>query len=61
MDYSPQVSGVHFLLQGVFLIQGSNLGLVHCRQILYQLSHQGSPYLIYVVDSSTLDSQLTTL
>ena len=29
--------------QGVFLIQGSNLGLSHCREILYCLSHLGSP------------------
>ena len=28
--------------QGIFLTQGSNLGLLHCRQILYRLSHQGS-------------------
>ena len=31
------------LLQGIFPTQGLNLGLPHCRQILYQLSHQGSP------------------
>ena len=31
------------LLQGIFLTQGSNLGLPDCRQILYHLSHQGSP------------------
>ena len=31
----------HFLLQGIFLTQGSNLGLLHCQQILYHLSHQG--------------------
>ena len=30
------------LLQGIFPTQGSNLGLPHCRWILYQLSHQGS-------------------
>ena len=30
-------------LQGIFPTQGSNPGLPHCRQILYQLSHQGSP------------------
>ena len=35
-------SGCHFLLQGIFLTQGSNLGLLHCRQILYHLNHQGS-------------------
>ena len=30
------------LLQGTFPTQGSNSGFLHCRQILYQLSHQGS-------------------
>ena len=33
------------LLQGIFPTQGSNPGLLHCRRILYQLSHQGSPSL----------------
>ena len=36
----------HSLLQGIFPTQGSKSGLLHCRQIIYQLSHQGSP--IYV-------------
>ena len=36
-------SGLPCLLQGIFPIQGSNLGLLHCRQILYYLSHHGSP------------------
>ena len=31
------------LLQGIFLTQGANPGLLQCRRILYQLSHQGSP------------------
>ena len=31
--------GCHSLLQGLFLTQGSNPGLLHCTQILYQLSH----------------------
>ena len=31
------------LLQRIFPIQGSNPGLPYCKQILYQLSHQGSP------------------
>ena len=35
--------GSHSLLQGIFLTQGSNLGLLYCRWILYHLSHQGSP------------------
>ena len=30
------------LLQGIFPTQGSNLGLPHCRQILYQPSHKGN-------------------
>ena len=33
------------LLQGIFPTQGLNSGLPHCRQILYHLSHQGSPYI----------------
>ena len=54
MDYSPPSSsvhgilqagiigvGFHFLLQGLFLTMGSNLGLLHWRQTLYHLSHQG--------------------
>ena len=52
MDYSPSGSsvhgdspsknagvGCHFLLQGIFCTQGSNLGLLHCRQMLSHLSH----------------------
>ena len=34
--------GCHALLQGIFPTQGSNPGLLHCRRILYRLSHQGS-------------------
>ena len=34
------------LLQGIFPIQGSNPGFLHCRQILYQLSHKGSPRIL---------------
>ena len=33
------------LLQGIFPTQGSN-GLLHCRWILYHLSHQGSPRIL---------------
>ena len=36
--------GYHLLLQGIFPIQGSNPGLLHCRQTLYCLSHQGSQF-----------------
>ena len=38
--------GCHALLQGIFLTQGSNPGLSHCGQILYHLSHQGSPRIL---------------
>ena len=34
------------LLQGIFPTQGSNPDLLHCRQILYQLSHKGSPRIL---------------
>ena len=34
--------GCHFLLQGIFPTQGSNLGLPHHRQTLYRLSYQGT-------------------
>ena len=36
-------SGLPFPLQGIFLTQGSNLDLLRCRQILYQLRYKGSP------------------
>ena len=60
MDWSPPGSSVHgilqtrilekgscSLLQGIFPIQESNPGLLHCRQILYCLSHQGKYARIY--------------
>ena len=39
-------SGYLSLLQGIFPTQGWNPGLPHCRWILYQLSHQGSPRIL---------------
>ena len=43
-DFPGNSTGVdcHFLLQGIFPTQGLNPGLLHCRQTLYRLSHQGS-------------------
>ena len=35
------------LLQGIFLTQESNQGLLHCRRILYQLSYQGSHIFLW--------------
>ena len=57
MEFSRQDTGVgcHFLLQGIFPTKGSNLGLLHCREILYQLSHQGSSNIyttVYKIDQS---------
>ena len=44
-DFPGKSTGVgcQFLLQGIFLTQGLNPGLLHCLQTLYHLSHQGSP------------------
>ena len=36
----------HPLFQRIFPTQGANPGLQHCRLILYQLSHQGSPEIL---------------
>ena len=62
LDYSPPGSsaredspgkntgvGCHALLQGIFEIQGSDPGLLHCKRILYCLSHQGSPYIMLIL------------
>ena len=42
MGFSRQEywSGCHFLLQRIFPTQKLNLGLLHCRQILYQLTYE---------------------
>ena len=60
MDCSPPGSSVHgnspgkntgvgclALLQEIFPTQGLNSGLSHCKQILYHLSRQGSPFCIH--------------
>ena len=55
--YSPGKNtggGCHFLLQGIFPTQGSNLCLPPYRQTLYRLSHQGS-----IWQKKQLDSQNT--
>ena len=59
MDYSPPDSsvhgdspgknnrvGCHVLCQGIFPNQRLNPGFPHCRQVLYCLSHQGSPRIL---------------
>ena len=65
--YSPlnspgQNTGVGSLshLQGIFPSQGSKPGLPHCRQILHQLSHQGSPRITGVGRLSLLQGIFLT-
>ena len=41
------------LLQGIFLTQGLNPGLPHCRQILYQLSHKASLRMFKLLHNCT--------
>ena len=49
----PKNTGVGSLslLQRIFLPQESNWGLLHCRQILYQLNYQGSPRIYYLLSN----------
>ena len=58
MACSPPGSSVHRILQAIILewaaipifpTQGLNPCLLHCRQILYCLSHQGSPQRLYFI------------
>ena len=35
--------GCYFRFQEIFLLEGSNSGLLHCRPVLYQLNYKGSP------------------
>ena len=48
MEFSRQEywSGLQCPPPGIFPIQGLKPGLLHCRQILYRLSHQGSPWIL---------------
>ena len=57
MGFYSKNTGVrcHFLLQGTFLTQGSKLGLLHCSQIPYHLSHQGR----YAITCLLLFPQIT--
>ena len=53
--------GCHSLLQGIFPTQESNLVLLHCRQILYRLSHQRSLYAKSIMWSAGLDESQTAI
>ena len=52
------------LLQGYVPTQGSNPGLLHCRQISYQLNHKESPIILewvaYSFSSGTSQSRIWT-
>ena len=52
--------GCHALLQGIFPTKGLNSGLLHCRWILYCLSHQGSPRILEKVALSLLQGIFLT-
>ena len=41
-------AGCHFLLQGIFLSQGLNLGLLHWQVDSLPLSHQGNPLHVHL-------------
>ena len=48
----PRNTGVGSLslLQGIFLTQELNQGLLHCRQILHQLSYEGNP-IVFITNN----------
>ena len=48
--------GSYSLLQGIFLTQESNLGLLYCRQSIYHLSHQES--LVYIYQYIEIDRKI---
>ena len=53
--------GCHAILQEIFPTQGLNPGLQHCRQILYCLSHQGSPCFRYpLIISLKISSRISS-
>ena len=68
VDCSLPGSSIHGILQarilewvaisfsrGMFPTQGSNPGLLHCRQISYRLNYKGSPYIEYIMWNARLD------
>ena len=63
MEFSRQEywSGCIFFFRRIFPTQGSNLGLLNCRQILYYLSHQGRPEVWFHVNNQAGASQVVQL
>ena len=58
MEFSGSEYWSLSLLRGIFPTQGSNPGLPHCRRILYQLSHKGSPEAEIQIKFSNLTIQI---
>ena len=66
MDCNPQGSSVHRILEwvtvsfsgGIFPNQGLNLGLPHCRQTFYCLSHQMMIAAMKLKDAYSLEGKL---
>ena len=52
--------GCSALLQGIFLTQESNLGFLHCRQILYRLSMREAPTIIILLKNSPPKTMIAT-
>ena len=55
MEFARQEywTGLPFPFRGIVLTQESNPGLLHCMQILYRLSHKGSPYIEVTAAAAT--------
>ena len=51
-------SGCHFLLQGIPPIQGSNPRVLHCRQIIYCLSHQGAFHVLANINNAAVNTEV---
>ena len=62
MGFSRQEywSGLPFPSQVIFLTQELNLGLLNCRQTLYQLSYEGSPLKSPLVQALSLIAILSS-
>ena len=56
MEFPGKNTGVgsHSLLQGIFPTRGSNLSLLHCRQILYHQSHREAQEMYMVMPKAQL-------
>ena len=59
----PKNTGVGSLslLQGIFLIQELNWGLLHCRQILYQTELRGKPEETVVINDDQDFTEIFTI